>query len=234
MLSESFISFIPTHNLDLTTTMLLSKTIKIALLSFIILCGFLFYFYQKYNTYTELPVLEQATWLPDFAPHPYFELTQGNSPFSSKDFMHKWSFVYFGYTACPDICPTTMAILHNMSRNLAKIDHAPKNIQIVLISVDPKRDTPQKLATYAQAFGENVIGVTGEQSVITDVVNSFGAVYAFPQGTEINNYLVDHSSFIYLVAPDGRMVAQFPPPQQTSSMVSDFLTIQQSYHLPLK
>ena len=124
----------------------------------------------------------------------------------STDFPGKWLLVYFGYTYCPDVCPTSLA------RNGEAVDLlGDKGEQVVpmLISVDPERDTPEKLKDYVHVFHPRMVGLTGTPDQIAKVAKEYRVFYMKVEQAEAGAYLVDHSSLSYLIGPDGRFVQFF-------------------------
>ena len=113
----------------------------------------------------------------------------------------KWSAVFFGYTYCPDVCPTT---LQTLSAASDKLGARAKNLQVVLISVDPARDTPKQLKLYLsnQGFPKHALGLTGAPEQVAAVERAY-KVYAAKTGSG-DDYLMDHSAVIYLMDPQGR------------------------------
>ncbi len=114
----------------------------------------------------------------------------------------KWMLVYFGYTHCPDECPTA---LNNIGVALAKLGPEANAIQPLFITVDPKRDTSQVMADYLKSFDSRIVGLTGTQAQ-TDAAAKAYRVYVAPEKGEGDGYLVDHSAFFYLVNPQGKFV----------------------------
>jgi protein SCO1/2 len=106
----------------------------------------------------------------------------------------------------------------------AAVAPAP-TFQVVFVSVDPRRDTPQLLAEYMAAFDPSFIGVSGEDAALLPLTKSLGAYYRRNDGTDARNYTVDHSAAIYLIDPRGRLAAVFSPPQEASKMAADFRRI---------
>ena len=159
---------------------------------------------------------------PDFrALHP-FELTDHNDTvFDERRFQGKWSFVFFGYTSCPDICPTTLHVLNSVYGQLEDEASGDENdTQIIFISVDPKRDTTKKLADYMSYFNKKFIGVTSDKKNIDKIVKQFGAGYGFEPETTPGEYLVAHTSAIFLVDPYGRLIATFSQPHYPATINS--------------
>jgi protein SCO1/2 len=135
-----------------------------------------------------------------------------NRVFDLSSLKGKWSFLFFGYTHCPDICPTTLATLARAHENIAKTTAGAKDVQFVFISVDPNRDTAGKLGQYVTYFDTSFLGVTGDDAQLGKLAGQLGAVYqlAITPGTE--NYPVYHSAAVFLVDPRARYHAVFAPP----------------------
>jgi protein SCO1/2 len=138
-----------------------------------------------------------------------FTLTdQDGRTVTDGDFRGRWLLVYFGFTYCPDICPTSLA------RNgdaITLLGEKGKKVLPVLITIDPERDTPEKLKGYVQSFHPHTVGLTGTPDQIAAVARAYRVYYAqaHPSEGEGDNYLMDHSSLTYLVGPDGRFVEFF-------------------------
>jgi protein SCO1/2 len=112
-----------------------------------------------------------------------------------------WSLLFFGYTFCPDICPATLAQLRQLQGQLPPETLA--KLRIVLVTVDPNRDTPEQLKKYLDYFDAGFIGWTGEQSIIHKLANSVSIPF-IPADTSQENYTVDHSGNLVLIGPDGK------------------------------
>jgi protein SCO1/2 len=155
-----------------------------------------------------------------------FELIdQHEQPFRLERLRGKWSFVFFGYTYCPDICPTTLATLAAAVKQLKNDPQGLANIQVVFVSVDPQRDTPGLIEAYLKYFNETFQGVTGLQQEVDALIRQFGAAYAREAETKPGEYLVSHSSSIFLVDPHTRLLAAFPPPHYPNTIVDQFRQI---------
>jgi protein SCO1/2 len=121
------------------------------------------------------------------------------------DFRGKYMLVYFGYTFCPDVCPTT---LNAVADAIDKLGPEAAKIQPVFITVDPKRDTPAVVKQYAAAFGPSIKGLTGTADQIAKVAKEYRVYYAEHRtGTGPDDYSMDHSSVLYLMGPNGTFVA---------------------------
>jgi protein SCO1/2 len=147
----------------------------------------------------------QARALPDFQ-----LVDHNNQAFTPTNLIGHWSLVFVGYTYCPDICPTTLAELKSIYPELQKIN-SDFPIQVVLLSVDPKRDTPERLNEYINFFHTDFIAVTGGHPHLFPVVRAMGMMYSMSQSTDNPNYLVDHSSSIVVVNPKAQVVGRFKP-----------------------
>jgi protein SCO1 len=136
----------------------------------------------------------------------------------------KWSFVYFGYTYCPDVCPTTLAELGRAQKLLESAGLDSGN-QYIFVSVDPERDTPLRLAQYVSFFDKKFIGATGTDEALAKLTREVGVLYSFPEGKKGKTYAVDHSSVVALFDPDARLHAVFTPPQKAEEIVEGFRKI---------
>jgi protein SCO1/2 len=128
---------------------------------------------------------------------------QDGKPRSSADFRGKYQLLYFGYSFCPDVCPTTLAV---MAAALDKMGVDQNRIVPVFITIDPERDKPDVLKKYLAAFGPRFVGLTGTPQQLAPVEKEF-RVYARKQPMPNGAYSMDHSSVIYLMGPDGRLVS---------------------------
>ena len=144
------------------------------------------------------------TGYPTPRPIPPFELVAADgSAFTPARLRGRWTLMFFGYANCPDICPVTMSVLGNAARRLEAAGE--DGFQGVLVSVDPERDSPLALARYVAAFSAGFVGVTGELADIRAFASSLHAGFAkVPVADSTLGYLMDHSSHLAVIAPDGR------------------------------
>lgn len=162
------------------------------------------------------PRLASGTWLPQ--PRPIRDLAlidHAGRPFTHEQLAGQPSLVFFGFTHCPDVCPTTLALLSQVRK-----DAQVPNLRVLFISVDPDRDTPAVVAQYVRAFDPQITGLTGEAAALDTVAAQFGvarARVALPGG----GYTVDHSAAVFLLDDRGRMVALFSPPLDRARLVAD-------------
>ena len=153
-----------------------------------------------------------------------FHLNAGdNNPFTLEQLKGKWTFLFFGYTSCPDVCPTTLTEMASMSKLLAKSTE-PNTIQFVFISVDPERDTPEHLKNFVAYFNKTFTGATGTIDQLNTLTRQINIKHRRlkEQG---NNYLVEHSADILLFDPQARLFARFPAPHYSEEISSLFTEI---------
>lgn len=164
-------------------------------------------------------VLPEARTLPDFV----LEDHHGNE-FTNKSLKGQWSFIFFGYTHCPDICPTTLIALNQVDEILKKEPGAalPKTI---FISVDPARDTREILADYVPYFNTEFIGVRGSLQQLQALTSPLGIVFGKEGDDEQDDYEVFHSARILLIDPKVRLKALFSSPYDVKKMASDYIKI---------
>jgi protein SCO1/2 len=138
---------------------------------------------------------------------PFTLVATDGATVSDQTYRGKWQIIYFGYTFCPDACPVALSKLSIALENLGS--DADK-VQAIFITVDPQRDTQQVLAEYLKSFDSRVAGLTGPQAEIEKVIKEY-RVYAAPQKTRGNDYLVDHTSYFYLMDPQGTFRSVLDP-----------------------
>lgn len=142
------------------------------------------------------------------APVNDFSLTAaGGKPVRISDFRGKLVALYFGYTYCPDVCPTTLAELAAGMRDLGA---EAQQVQVIFISVDPARDTPERLADYVANFDPSFIGITGSPEEIAAVATPLGIYYQAHEGTAATGYLVDHTATVMVLDRQGRLRLLLP------------------------
>ena len=125
---------------------------------------------------------------------------------TERTYLGKWLLIYFGYTSCPDACPTA---LNDMGVALDRLGSEAAIVQPIFITVDPKRDTPERLAAYLQSFDPHIVALTGTAQQIAAVAKEYQVYYAAQPAAPGTDYAVDHSSFFYLISPDGRFADLF-------------------------
>ena len=142
----------------------------------------------------------------------------------------KWLLVYFGYTFCPNSCPTTLL---EMATALEKLGPDAAKVQPIFITVDPKRDTPDVMAKYTQSFDPRIVGLTGTPAQIAAVAKEYGAYYvAHQSGEGANNYLIDHSTYVYVMDPQGKLVQAFDADTTADRIADDLLRLMKPEERP--
>lgn len=145
-----------------------------------------------------------------------FELTDHlGQPFGLEQLKGQWSLIFFGFTHCPDICPTTMAASAKMYAALE--DDAKEQLQVVLISLDPERDTTEKLAEYVPYFSPDFVGATGNQYVLLKLATELNVAFSKVE-LENDDYTIDHSGNMILVNPYGHYHGFLKPPFAEANM----------------
>ena len=139
---------------------------------------------------------------------PFALIDHTGSPRTDRDFRGKLLLVYFGFTYCPDICPTD---LQNIGLAIDQLGAAGDKVQPLFITVDPERDTPAHLAEYVPMFHPRLIGLTGDAAAILAAADAYKVYYAKVPNERGDDYTVDHTAFIYLMGTDGRYLGFFPP-----------------------
>ena len=147
-----------------------------------------------------------------------FTLTdQDGNTVPDQTFKGKLMLIYFGFTFCPDACPTALGV---MSAALDKLDVAAERVVPILISVDPERDTPQVLKEYVANFHPRMVGLTGTPEQVAQVAKAYRVFYQKASGATGKDYLMDHTVLIYLMDGDGKYLANFGP-DATPDQVAD-------------
>lgn len=134
-------------------------------------------------------------------------------------FKDAWTLVFFGYTFCPDICPTTLAELRQIKQQLPP--EVAQHINIVMITVDPARDTPQQLKEYLSFFDPTLKGLTGEAAAIEKAANAMGVPYIPAPANAGENYLVDHGANLALIGPDGSQHGFIRAPLKREKLIQE-------------
>jgi protein SCO1 len=139
---------------------------------------------------------------------PFELVNQAGQTVTERDFAGRWLLVYFGFTYCPDICPTELGTIASA---LDAMGPAGESVTPILITIDPQRDTPAQLADYVSRFHPRMLGLTGTPEQVAAAARRYRVYFARVQRPDMTDYLMDHSSFIYLVGPDAKVRALFRP-----------------------
>lgn len=166
-------------------------------------------------------ILPAGNTLPDFTLLDQDGATAGRTVFEGQ-----WNVVFFGFTNCPDICPATMTVLGQARRQLEAVGQQPLP-RVVLVSVDPERDTPEAMARYVAYFGEDNLGLTGDLAEIRKLTDALG-IFFQKAGGDAATYGVDHSTVVLVIDPRGRLKALFSAPHTVADLVHDLPLIMAS------
>ena len=214
---------------------------------FTLLLGVIFFTLSGCQKADEVPETEAAFVLPEVVTLADFNLTHSQlGEYGIESTKGQWSLFFFGYTHCPDVCPTELFKMAEMMRAIEKDPAAVvQPPQVVFVSVDPQRDTPQALQQYAAFYHSSFIGVTGKQSVVDRLAQEIGVFYervyhrngdvvildpqeAIPEDLA-NSYLINHSASIFLLNPEGELHTIFAPPHDPGRMIRDLAVIQKAW-----
>jgi protein SCO1/2 len=140
-------------------------------------------------------------------------------PVTNADFAGKWQLVFFGFTYCPDVCPTT---LNDIALVLENLGDEAAQVQPLFITVDPERDTPEVMAEYVGNFDPRIVGLTGSPEQIKQAARAFRAYYAkVDQDGAPGGYTMDHSAFLYLMDPKGEYATHFAPTEEPAAIADE-------------
>jgi cytochrome oxidase Cu insertion factor (SCO1/SenC/PrrC family) len=138
---------------------------------------------------------------------PFTMVNQRGETVTDKTYLGKPMLVFFGFTYCPDICPTELQII---AQSLTDLGDAGKDIQPIFVTVDPARDTPEVIGQYVANFGDRFIGLTGSESQVAEMASAYRVYYSKQDNAkDPANYLMDHSAIIYLMGRDGKFLKHF-------------------------
>jgi len=142
-------------------------------------------------------------------------IDQNGKPFSDANLKGKWHLIFFGYTHCPDACPTA---LNEMSLALDRLGIKRDEVRVVFITVDPERDTPDVLKSYVQSFDAPIVALTGSPEAVAQAAKAYRVFYAKHPRAD-GDYDMDHSAVIYVMNPEGRFTATFTPDSSADAIV---------------
>ncbi len=178
---------------------------------------------------------EHMSWYPQARALHDFTLTDHNKQtMTLENLKGKWTLAFVGYTFCPDICPVTLAEINKIYPELEQSNKSVP-LQVWFLSVDPKRDTSERLNEYINYFNADFIASTGPHDQLFPLVRSMGMMYAMSDDITNPNYLVDHSASIVVINPDGNVVGRFKPKQQPGELsISDMQELKEDVPILLQ
>lgn len=177
------------------------------------------------NDGAEKPLQAQTkymSWYPQpRALSPFVLTDHTGAQMTNESLQNQWTLAFVGYTFCPDICPVTLAEINKVYAQLDELKSLTP-LKIWFLSVDPKRDTTERLNEYINYFNPNFVASTGPHTELFPLVRSMGMMYSTSESTDNPNYLVDHSASIVVINPLGQVVGRFKPKQEPGKLpVSD-------------
>ena len=158
-------------------------------------------------------VIQGSTAAPDFT------LWSDDGPVSLSDYEDKIVLLYFGYTHCPDVCPTTLSDAAAAIESLS--DDEAEDVQLIFITIDPGRDTAERMGQYVVHFDESFVGVTGTEEEIGSVATLYGIYYRAGEGTEATGYLMEHTATLLVIDRNGNLKLVIPFGVQSDAMAAD-------------
>jgi protein SCO1/2 len=168
------------------------------------------------------PALASGTLLREPRPIAPFALTdQDGQAYTAAQLQGHWTLLFAGFTHCPDVCPTTLALMAQLRARLP----AAAPLELVFLSVDPERDTPARLKTYTSHFGGAVRGVTAASAQLDAFCASLGIAYLKVPGATATDYTMDHSAALVLLDRQGRVAGYFTPPHKLDTLAADLAGI---------
>ena len=154
---------------------------------------------------------------------PFTLINQDGETVSEETFRGKYMLIYFGFTFCPDVCPTELGV---MSAALDRLGGRAEKVQPIFITIDPERDTPEVMARYVKLFNPRLVGLTGTPEQIADVAKAYHVFHRKAQDESSSEYTMDHSSIVFLMGPDGEYLKLFPPqtpPDKMAEMIESYI-----------
>ena len=178
---------------------------------------------------TKAPQLEAVTLLPQPRELPAFNLRQSDgTPLVAGELAGHWTLVFLGFTFCPDVCPTTLAVLAQAQKQWETMPESTRP-RVLFVSVDPERDTPGKTGEYAHAFHPDTLAATADVPALEKFATSLGFVFMKAPGANFEHnpqdYSVDHSAHIAVLDPQGRLAGLIRPPLQPQAIAADLITL---------
>ncbi len=159
-----------------------------------------------------------------------FQLVDSDErPFTARNLVNHWTFIVFGFTYCPDICPSTLAVLTEFREALTREFTDAQDVNIILVTVDPERDTPAILKQYVQHFDPHFMGLSGTDANIRNLANQLGASYEITNRNASEGYTVSHSASLYLIDPQARHYATYVAPLEAASIAQRLSVFKQLY-----
>ena len=175
------------------------------------------YYFAEYYQARARPDVEGLLWPDPKQLRAFATIDQAGQVFGLDRLQEKWSFLFFGYTHCPDICPLTLTVFNDLYQQI-KDTAAAQDLQVIFVTLDPERDTTERLQEYVKYFNPSFKGLGGTGDQIMNLASQFGVVFMYGDKSAAGDYVVDHTAAVFLTDPRGRIVAVFTAPQQVDSI----------------
>ncbi len=202
-----------------------NKLISIGLFTLLVAGTIIGFFFERELTPLEFqPQLGVSIISPPIALPDVTLTDQEGQPFKIDQLKGRWSLLFFGYTHCPDVCPTTLNNMNQVAKQLGNSE-----LNYVFVTLDPKRDTPDKLKAHVNHFNPDFIGLSGTTANIDQLAETVGIIYDFDGDTSSDKYNVNHYAAILMVDPKGQLRAHILPPHPASKMVNVITKIREYY-----
>jgi len=183
-------------------------------------------FFFKAPAKRSAPAELQAVLWPEPRELKTFELIKaGGGSLNLASLSDKWTLLFFGYASCPDVCPMTLSIMKAVYDSLAEFPEIQGKTQVVFVSVDPDRDSPERIDEYISYFDERFIGATGSVAAIDAFATQLSAGYVKEEPKEDGTYQVNHTGSIYLIGPAQRVHGAFSPPHKPKAITELYLDV---------
>lgn len=173
------------------------------------------------------PGIDGMFWPDPKQLHDFYTVDDRGERFGLDRLQGKWSFLFFGYTHCPDVCPVTLAVMNQVREELQR-QGQDGDVQMLFVTVDPERDSSERLADYLRQISPAILGLGGSMSQIQSLAGQIGVAAVKDEGgahAGHEGYLVDHSTALFLIDPRGRLISLFSAPQTVPTVVDRFLKI---------
>ncbi|VAX06270.1 Cytochrome oxidase biogenesis protein Sco1/SenC/PrrC, thiol-disulfide reductase involved in Cu(I) insertion into CoxII Cu(A) center [hydrothermal vent metagenome] len=182
-------------------------------------------FFKPPTPLTVPPDLQAVLWPEPRQITDFSLLGKGQKPFNLERLANKWTLLFLGYTNCPDVCPMTMSVLKAVYDGLAKYPEIQSSTQVVFISVDPARDSPEHIGQYVSYFDNSFIGATGTVEELNKFTRQLSAGYILEEPNELGTYQVNHTGSIYLIGPQQRIHGAFTQPHKPETIIEQYLNV---------
>ena len=154
---------------------------------------------------------------------PFTLVNDAGETVTDETFRGRYMLIYFGFTFCPDVCPTELGI---MSAALDQLGEKAEKVQPLFVTIDPERDTPEVMARYVTLFHPRLVGLTGTPEQIASIAKAYHVFYRKAEDESSTDYTMDHSSIVFLMGPDGEYLKLFPPqtpPDKMAETIASYI-----------